>query len=63
MSELKRKALGHDLIKAFDTALSCGFVPSDPRYQMLVTEINPGYKDMSFRYQIGTSVVFRNLKT
>lgn len=62
MSEAKQIALGHDLIKAFDTALSCGFVPSDPRYQMLVAAITPGYKDMSFRYQIGTSVVLPRLE-
>jgi hypothetical protein len=62
MSEAEQIALRHDLVRAFDAALACGFKPSHPLQQTLAKEINPHYKDMSLRYQNGTSVSLPPLK-
>jgi hypothetical protein len=56
MSEAEQMALRHDLVRAFDAALARGFKPSHPLQLTLAKEINPHYKDMSLRYQNGTSV-------
>ena len=56
MSEAEQKTFQHDLVRAFDAALARGFKPSHPLQLALAKEINPHYKDMSLRYQVGTSV-------
>ena len=55
MSEAEQIALGHDLVKAFQESLARGFSPTHPLQSKLADEINPRYKDMSLRYQIGVS--------
>jgi hypothetical protein len=55
MTETEQKALGHDLVKAFQDALARGFRPTHPLQSNLADEINSHYKDMSLRYQIGVS--------
>ncbi|MGH7112157.1 MAG: hypothetical protein ACREFK_17245 [Stellaceae bacterium] len=56
MSEAQQKAFQHDLVCTFKAALARGFNPPHVLLEALVNEINPHYKDMSLRYQIGTSV-------
>lgn len=56
MSDAEQKALGHDLVKAFQEAVTQGFRPTHPLQSRLADEVNPYYKDMSLRYQIGVSV-------
>ena len=55
MSDAEQKALGHDLVKAFQEALARGFKQMHPLQSKLADAINPHYKDMSLRYQIGVS--------
>jgi hypothetical protein len=55
MSDAEQKALGHDLVKAFQDSLARGFRPTHPLQSKLADEINPRYKDMSLRYQTGVS--------
>jgi hypothetical protein len=55
-TDAEQKALGHDLVKAFQESIARGFCPTHPLQSKLADEINPHYKDMSLRYQIGTSV-------
>jgi hypothetical protein len=62
MSDAEQKALGHDLVKAFQESLARGFCPTHPLQSKLADEINPHYKDMSLRYQIGVSVNLPLLK-
>jgi hypothetical protein len=62
MSDAEQKALGHDLVKAFQESLARGFCPTHPLQSKLADEINPHYKDMSLRYQIGASVDLPLLK-
>jgi hypothetical protein len=62
MSDAEQKALGHDLVKAFHESLARGFCPTHPLQSKLAGEINPHYKDMSLRYQIGVSVDLPLLK-
>jgi len=52
----EQKALGHDLVKAFQESIARGFCPTHQLQWELANDINPHYKDMSLRYQIGTSV-------
>ena len=56
LSEAEQKALGHDLVKAFRESVARGFRPTHPLQSKLADEINPHYKDMSLRYQIGMSL-------
>jgi hypothetical protein len=56
MLEAEQKGIAHDLIKAFEASLTCGFRPTYPLQSQLIDALNPHYKDMSLRYQIGTSV-------
>jgi hypothetical protein len=42
-------------VKAFQESLARGFRPTHPLQSKLADEINPHYKDMSLRYQIGMS--------
>jgi len=56
MSETKQRALNHDLVKAFETAVRCGFKPTHKLQERLVRDLDPHYKDMSLRYSAGTSV-------
>jgi hypothetical protein len=53
MSDAEQKALGHDLVKAFQESVVRGFSPTHALQSRLADEINPHYKDMSLRYQIG----------
>jgi hypothetical protein len=62
MSDSEQKSLGHDLVKTFRESLARGFRPTDLLQSKLVDEINPHYKDMSLRYQIGESVDLPLLK-
>jgi hypothetical protein len=55
MDEGGQRKLGHDL-EAFREAVAHGFKLGNPFQEKLAGEISPHYKDMSFRYQIGTSV-------
>ena len=55
MSEAEQIALRHDLVKAFQESCARGFRPTHPLQSKLADEINPHYKDMSLRYQIGVS--------
>lgn len=62
MSEPEQKDIGHDLVKAFQECLARGFRPTHPLQSTLADKINPHYKDMSLRYQIGVSVDLPLLK-
>lgn len=62
MSDAEQKALGHDLVKAFQESIARGFAPTHPLQSKLADEINPHYKYMSLRYQIGVSVNLPLLK-
>ena len=62
MSDAEQKALGHDLVKAFQESIAQGFCPTHPLQSKLADEINPHYKDMSLRYQVGVSVDLPSLK-
>jgi hypothetical protein len=62
MNEAQQRTLQHDLVKAFEVALANGFDPPHILLGTLVSEINPHYKDMSLRYQIGTGVSLPPLK-
>ncbi|MGO8740397.1 hypothetical protein [Rhodoblastus sp.] len=62
MSDAEQKDLGHDLVKAFQESLARGFCPTHLLQSKLADEINPHYKDMSLRYQIGVSVDLPLLK-
>jgi len=55
MSEAEQIALGHDLVKAFQESFARGFRPTHPLQSKLADEMNPHYKDMSLRYQLGES--------
>jgi hypothetical protein len=62
MSDAEQKALGHDLVKAFQESLARGFRPTHPLQSTIADELNPHYKDMSLRYQVGGSVSLPPLK-
>jgi hypothetical protein len=55
MTEAEQKRIGHDLVAAYQETVARGFKSSHPLQPNLCSEINPYYKDMSLRYQIGVS--------
>jgi hypothetical protein len=62
VSETQQIAIGHNLEKAFYEAVRLGFMPKHPAQERFVKELNPHYKDMSLRYQVGDSVVLPELR-
>jgi hypothetical protein len=62
VSEAQQIAIGHNLEKAFSEAVRLRFMPPHPAQGAFVKELNPHYKDMSLRYQIGESVSLPELR-